>query len=167
MLAHTCDSLDHGDCSVPLAEASAANLLRRVWISAIVCSVLPRPISSARMHPVPLAPVMPMMQRYMNCVSLEWRRQRTHCDTLPLVITQLVPNSWVHNNIVDGDAPVKSVWISFAPWTHIRFASDSDGRGSTRAPGALGSCSAPPHASRSLLFLSPIKIFFAGLAGCP
>lgn len=40
--------------------------LSRVWIRAMVCRVLPRPISSARMQPNPPESVIPITQEYMN-----------------------------------------------------------------------------------------------------
>jgi hypothetical protein len=55
---------------------------------AMVCKVLPRPISSAKMQPVAFAPDRPITHEYMNC------RQRILEVCLFASVRTLTPAFW-------------------------------------------------------------------------
>lgn len=129
-------------------------------MSAIVCKVFPRPISSARMQPLAPDPVIPITQRYMN-----WSQLTTG------IVRTLTPSFWCSRILLASIGsrttsliivPLRLVAAHGLP-THFCSASLIGGRSMTTAPGAFGSCNAPPHASMSFPDVAlPTWSFFFG-----
>ena len=78
---------------------------------AIVCNVLPRPFSSAKMQPVAFAPDRPITHEYMNCHQsvAGCINVKTHLDARLLMIPHLRSQKWVQDDINDLGAPYASV----------------------------------------------------------
>lgn len=81
-------------------------------MSVIVCSVLPKPISSARMQPFPPWLRMPITHSYMNWKSGQSveispsSNDAAHLDTFLLVRTKELGKVGVHDHVDDCELPV-------------------------------------------------------------